>query len=42
MTPNENIHPIIIINKLVTKYEGDVIGTDTQLPPKKLSAQVSV
>ena len=26
MTCNEITHPIIMINKLVAKYEGDVIG----------------
>ena len=26
MTLNENIHPIIMINKLFTKYESNVIG----------------
>ena len=28
MTPNKNTHPIIMINKLVTKYEEDIIGED--------------
>ena len=30
MTLNEITHPIIMINKLVTKYEGDFIGAKTK------------
>ena len=30
MTSKENTHPIVKNNKLVTKYEGDVIGDKSE------------
>ena len=43
MTSDENKHPIIIINKLVTKYEGDFIGNlNFRWPKQYLMALLTV